>query len=142
MKLLTVAPSQLTFLIELDQESQCPVQLHNPGEYAVAFKVKTTAPKRYCVKPNIGVLRPGERSKVVVFYNKSSDAPLDGGISDRFLIQCVQARAPIGSRVDPSEVRRVASRRVEASRPHCPLPVAALRHRGRRRVVRETSRRA
>lgn len=33
------------------------LKLKNPTEHKIAFKVKTTAPKRYCVRPNSGVLR-------------------------------------------------------------------------------------
>ena len=34
------------------------LKLTNPSEKKVCFKVKTTAPKRYCVRPNSGVLDP------------------------------------------------------------------------------------
>jgi len=34
--------------------------LQNPTDSRVAFKVKTTAPKRYCVRPNSGVLDHNE----------------------------------------------------------------------------------
>lgn len=32
--------------------------LTNPTAETVAFKVKTTAPRHYCVKPNCGVVNP------------------------------------------------------------------------------------
>uniref|UniRef100_A0A158PA38 MSP domain-containing protein n=1 Tax=Angiostrongylus cantonensis TaxID=6313 RepID=A0A158PA38_ANGCA len=31
------------------------LQLKNPTERTVCFKVKTTAPKQYCVRPNSGI---------------------------------------------------------------------------------------
>ena len=34
------------------------LKLTNPSEKKVCFKVKTTAPKRYCVRPNSGILDP------------------------------------------------------------------------------------
>ena len=34
------------------------LKLTNPSDKTVCFKVKTTAPKRYCVRPNSGVLDP------------------------------------------------------------------------------------
>ena len=34
--------------------------LRNPSSKTVLFKVKTTAPKQYCVRPNSGVLEPGK----------------------------------------------------------------------------------
>lgn len=32
------------------------MKLTNPTEKRVCFKIKTTAPKKYCVRPNSGVL--------------------------------------------------------------------------------------
>ena len=34
------------------------MKLKNPSDKKVCFKIKTTAPKRYCVKPNSGVVDP------------------------------------------------------------------------------------
>jgi len=34
------------------------LKLTNPSGKKAAFKVKTTAPKRYCVRPNSGLLEP------------------------------------------------------------------------------------
>ena len=36
----------------------------NTNSQPVAFKVKTTAPKQYCVRPNSGRIEPGERVEV------------------------------------------------------------------------------
>ena len=34
------------------------IKLHNPTDKKVCFKVKTTAPKKYCVRPNSGIIQP------------------------------------------------------------------------------------
>jgi hypothetical protein len=36
------------------------VFLHNPNDSPILFKIKTTTPKRYCVRPNVGHIEPGE----------------------------------------------------------------------------------
>lgn len=36
----------------------------NHNQSAVAYKVKTTAPKQYCVRPNSGRIEPGETVEV------------------------------------------------------------------------------
>ncbi|KAJ0636389.1 putative major sperm protein (MSP) [Helianthus annuus] len=36
----------------------CSLQLSNKTENHVAFKVKTTNPKKYCVRPNTGPVLP------------------------------------------------------------------------------------
>lgn len=35
------------------------LKLSNPTDRNVCFKVKTTAPRRYCVRPNSGVIEAG-----------------------------------------------------------------------------------
>lgn len=35
------------------------LKLSNPSERKVCFKVKTTAPRRYCVRPNSGIIEAG-----------------------------------------------------------------------------------
>lgn len=34
------------------------MRLHNPTDKNILFKIKTTAPKKYCVRPNCGNLDP------------------------------------------------------------------------------------
>ncbi|MQM16663.1 hypothetical protein Taro_049621 [Colocasia esculenta] len=80
--LLSVQPSELKFPFELKKQSSCSMQLTNKTDQYVAFKVfiastaeliyflvywdggvengvKTTNPKKYCVRPNTGVVLPG-----------------------------------------------------------------------------------
>ena len=38
--------------------------LTNPSDRKVCFKIKTTAPKRYCVKPNSGVIDPKQTVQI------------------------------------------------------------------------------
>jgi len=42
------------------------MSLRNPSDRKVCFKIKTTAPKRYCVKPNSGVIDPKQEVQVAV----------------------------------------------------------------------------
>ena len=47
------------------------MKLKNPSEKKVCFKVKTTAPKRYCVRPNSGILDPGSSTSItgtIIFF--------------------------------------------------------------------------
>lgn len=43
--------------------------LKNSSDKKVAFKIKTTAPKRYCVRPNCGELIPKEKSEISGIIN-------------------------------------------------------------------------
>ncbi|XP_028392256.1 LOW QUALITY PROTEIN: vesicle-associated membrane protein/synaptobrevin-binding protein-like [Dendronephthya gigantea] len=42
------------------------IKLHNPTDKKVCFKVKTTAPKKYCVRPNSGIVDPEMTVSVAV----------------------------------------------------------------------------
>jgi len=51
-------PHELRFKGPFKEVVTSYLKLVNPSEKKVAFKVKTTAPKRYCVRPNSGLLEP------------------------------------------------------------------------------------
>ena len=58
-ELLEVAPSQqLSFQQPFDTMRTAQVHLRNTTDQTLAFKVKTTAPKMYLVRPNSGILAP------------------------------------------------------------------------------------
>ncbi|XP_040957142.1 vesicle-associated protein 2-1 isoform X1 [Gossypium hirsutum] len=59
-QLISVHPSDLKFIIELGKQSFCDLKVVNNTENHVAFKVKTTSPKKYFVRPNTSVLQPGD----------------------------------------------------------------------------------
>jgi hypothetical protein len=56
-----------------------------------AFKVKTTAPRRYCVRPNSGIINGFDEVVVdVILQPGSKSTPEDKkGKADKFLVQCV-----------------------------------------------------
>ncbi|CAD6272292.1 unnamed protein product [Miscanthus lutarioriparius] len=56
--LVEIHPRELRFLVEVKKQSSCCIHLVNKSDQYVAFKVKTTSPKKYCVRPNIGVILP------------------------------------------------------------------------------------
>lgn len=60
----------------------------NNNALPVAFKVKTTAPKLYCVRPNSGRIEPGESVEVsVMLQPMKEEPPLSTKCKDKFLIQ-------------------------------------------------------
>ncbi|KAK8487297.1 hypothetical protein V6N11_012800 [Hibiscus sabdariffa] len=91
---ISIYPSELKFPFELRRQSSCSMQLTNKTEKYVAFKVKTTNPKKYCVRPNSGVVLPGSSCNVTVTMQAQKEAPPEP-CRDKFLIQSVIA--PDGS---------------------------------------------
>ncbi|KLO15976.1 VAMP-associated protein [Schizopora paradoxa] len=60
----------------------------NNNDQPVAFKVKTTAPKLYCVRPNSGRIEPGESEEVqVMLQAMKEEPPLTAKCKDKFLVQ-------------------------------------------------------
>ncbi|CAG07132.1 unnamed protein product [Tetraodon nigroviridis] len=52
-------PSDLKFKGPFTDVVTTNLKLKNPSERKICFKVKTTAPRRYCVRPNSGMIDPG-----------------------------------------------------------------------------------
>jgi len=62
--------------------------VHNPTSSDQAFKVKTTAPKKYCVKPNTGIVPAGATTVVTVIMQAQREVPADlENCRDKFLVQ-------------------------------------------------------
>jgi len=92
---LRVHPKELNFPPPLNRVITNTLKLQNTSsEYSVAYKVKTTAPQRYCVRPNTGVLQPKEVIEVQVLLNYVKDAPLSLDCKDKFQIQSIVLKDP------------------------------------------------
>ncbi|KAL0323512.1 UNVERIFIED_CONTAM: Vesicle-associated protein 2-2 [Sesamum angustifolium] len=57
-QLVEIQPRELKFIIEVKKQSSSTVHLANVTDQYIAFKVKTTSPKKYCVRPNVGIIKP------------------------------------------------------------------------------------
>ncbi|XP_011622139.1 vesicle-associated protein 1-1 [Amborella trichopoda] len=88
---LSVQPSELNFQLELKKQTSCTLQLTNKTDRYVAFKVKTTNPKKYCVRPNTGIVLPKSTCDVTVTMQAQRELPHDMQCKDKFLLQSVIA---------------------------------------------------
>lgn len=92
-ELLEIQPRELRFIFELKKQCSCSVRLVNKTNQHVAFKVKTTTPKRYCVRPNTGVLNPQAICDFTVTMQAQRVIPPDMICKDKFLLQCAMVVA-------------------------------------------------
>ncbi|KAI4354805.1 hypothetical protein L6164_003641 [Bauhinia variegata] len=92
-ELLNIQPQELQFPFELRKQISCSLQLSNKTDEYVAFKVKTTNPKKYCVRPNTGIVFPRSTCDVIVTMQAQKEAPADMQCKDKFLLQSVVASA-------------------------------------------------
>ncbi|KAJ7952494.1 Vesicle-associated 1-1-like protein [Quillaja saponaria] len=89
-ELLSIEPLELKFPFELKKQISCSLQLLNKTDNFVAFKVKTTNPKKYCVRPNTGIVLPRSTCDVIVTMQAQKEAPPDMQCKDKFLLQSVK----------------------------------------------------
>lgn len=94
-QLLEIQPKELKFIFELKKQSSCSVRLTNNTHHYVAFKVKTTSPKKYCVRPNVGIILPKSACDFNVTMQAQAVAPPDMVCKDKFLIQSTVV--PVGT---------------------------------------------
>ncbi|XP_055842980.1 vesicle-associated membrane protein-associated protein A [Episyrphus balteatus] len=59
-------PNELRFRGPFTKPVITVLKLSNPTEETVLFKIKTTAPKKYCVRPNFGHVMPHSNIKVEI----------------------------------------------------------------------------
>ncbi|KAI7884578.1 VAMP-associated protein [Lichtheimia hyalospora FSU 10163] len=85
---LQLEPSHLlSFERPLTRMVENHLTLENTGSEPIIFKVKTTAPKLYCVRPNVGRVEPHSKVQVEVYLQAfKQEPPLDKPCKDKFLI--------------------------------------------------------
>ncbi|KAJ8257978.1 hypothetical protein GJAV_G00191790 [Gymnothorax javanicus] len=66
------------------------LKLSNPSDHNVCFKVKTTAPRRYCVRPNSGVIDAGTSLNVSVMLQPFEYDPNEKS-KHKFMVQSMLA---------------------------------------------------
>ncbi|KAG8704890.1 phosphatidylinositol-binding protein scs2, partial [Ceratobasidium sp. 394] len=79
---------ELGFNRPLTQIARRTLTITNYNLQPIVFKVKTTAPKHYCVRPNSGTIEPGGSTDVqVLMQAMREDPPLSDKCKDKFLVQ-------------------------------------------------------
>lgn len=85
--LISVHPEELKFTFELEKQSYCDLKVVNNTEQHVAFKVKTTSPKKYFVRPNTCTIQPQDACLIRVTLQAQQEYPPDLQCKDKFLLQ-------------------------------------------------------
>ncbi|KAI9354155.1 PapD-like protein [Pilaira anomala] len=99
---VTIEPAeQLEFHRPFTRISKESLHVKNPGNQPVIFKVKTTAPKQYCVRPNAGRIEPNSEIEVQIILQPLKEEPgPDFKCKDKFLVQT----APIQESFEQADV--------------------------------------
>lgn len=100
-----VSPSELKFRFQLNKQLPASITIHNPTGDRLAFKVKTTTPKKYVVRPSAGVVEPKTTANVQVIMQAQKDYPADmGHCKDKFLVQTEVL--PAGEEIGPETFKK------------------------------------
>ncbi|XP_063373455.1 vesicle-associated membrane protein-associated protein B isoform X3 [Cydia amplana] len=94
-QVLTIEPqNELKFKVDFsglfEQGYTTYMRLINPTTDTVLFKIKTTAPKKYCVRPNSGVLEPNSKVDIAITPQPVFVDPNDKH-KHKFMVQSVIA---------------------------------------------------
>ncbi|XP_030624354.1 vesicle-associated membrane protein-associated protein A [Chanos chanos] len=87
-------PNDLKFKGPFTDVVTTNLKLKNPSDKKVCFKVKTTAPRRYCVRPNSGVIEPGATVTVSVMLQPFDYDPNEKS-KHKFMVQTIFAPSGI-----------------------------------------------
>ncbi|KAJ8367551.1 hypothetical protein AAFF_G00314820 [Aldrovandia affinis] len=88
--LLLEPPHELKFRGPFTDVVTTTLKLSNPTDRNVCFKVKTTAPRRYCVRPNSGVIDSGTSLSVSVMLQPFDYDPNEKS-KHKFMVQSLLA---------------------------------------------------
>ncbi|XP_061696336.1 VAMP (vesicle-associated membrane protein)-associated protein A, like [Syngnathoides biaculeatus] len=83
-------PSDLKFKGPFTDVVTTNLKLKNPSDRRVCFKVKTTAPRRYCVRPNSGVIEAGAAVNISVMLQPFDYDPNEKS-KHKFMVQTIFA---------------------------------------------------
>lgn len=90
-QILLIDPAaELKFVGPFSTVVTSELKLTNPSGKKVAFKVKTTAPKRYCVRPNSGLIEPNAQVVVSVMLQPFEYDPTEKN-NHKFMVQSLSA---------------------------------------------------
>lgn len=96
--LVSVEPDELVFKFELRRQIPVGLTMRNLTNKRVAFKVKTTNPKKYSVRPSHGFLDGKSVLEITVTMNSQREPPVSyQNCRDKFLIQTAVVGADVKS---------------------------------------------
>ncbi|KAG1055370.1 hypothetical protein G6F43_002666 [Rhizopus delemar] len=88
MSVIVEPSEELLFHSPFTRLSKESLFVKNLNDHPIIFKVKTTAPKQYCVRPNAGRIEPKSEIEVQIILQPFKEEPAeDYKCKDKFLVQ-------------------------------------------------------
>ena len=95
--ILEITPHEIAINVVLDKEIIVEIKLRNLTRQQVAFKIKTTAPEKYQVRPIQSVVGPEATETCIIVMKARQDYPDFNNpkeVKHKFLIQSVLYDGP------------------------------------------------
>ncbi len=98
----TITPTELRFRFQLNKQLLGNIGItNNMADKRLGFKIKTTAPKKYVVRPSSGVVDPKGQVNVQVIMQAQKEYPIDfQSCKDKFMVQTITLAD--GEELDPN----------------------------------------
>lgn len=90
-------PAEIIFEGPFEHVVTSYLELFNPSENKIGFKVKTTAPRRYCVRPNSGVVEPNCKVKIAIMLQPIEQESQAEKSKHKFMVQSTIIRENISN---------------------------------------------
>ncbi|CAF2404158.1 unnamed protein product [Rotaria sp. Silwood2] len=119
MTLELIPNSDLIFKGPFNVVSITTLKLSNSGNERLAYKIKTTAPKRYCVKPNSGFLDAHASTNIQVMLQPQTAGQPDDRTKHKFMVQWVAVPSNYTEDVDNFWKQDLKSLNVQDSKLKC-----------------------
>lgn len=119
MGLELIPNNDLVFKGPFNAVSTTTLKLNNSGNERLAYKIKTTAPKRYCVKPNSGFLEAHANASIQVMLQPQTPGQPDDRTKHKFMVQWVAVPSTFTEDVDTFWKQDLKSLNVQDSKLKC-----------------------
>ncbi|KAL2063171.1 hypothetical protein VTL71DRAFT_6243 [Oculimacula yallundae] len=86
---LEATPSLLTYTLPIGDKQSTTVTLQNPNVGSVHFRVRTTVPTLYCVRPNDGIIKAGAMMQVRFIAYAKTELDLESVNTHKFAIDSI-----------------------------------------------------
>lgn len=99
-------PSELRFRGPFVKPIVTNLLLKNPTDRCILFKIKTTAPRKYCVRPNVGMVDPHQTTKVEICLQVIALDPNEKN-KHKFMVQSLVVPENMDPNNEASEIEKL-----------------------------------
>ncbi|KAJ5071175.1 vesicle-associated membrane protein-associated protein [Anaeramoeba ignava] len=95
--MLSINPTVLNLPYSFNEYLLSSTFIQNKSSQKIIFKIKTTSPQTYFIKPHIGILSPNQIEEIFILFSPSIKSKRK---SDQFLIQFHEIDLPDSSQIN------------------------------------------